>query len=109
MVVSIGAEHLLNDFSSVSLMARETRAVFCLHITSVKLVVLFQIGCFLKTVQLRLSLIFFPRNVYFKVAFIHGIIFYLPYFPVVSCLHAIQEVFWLPEVAGADVMSMCLI
>lgn len=61
MVVSIGAEHLLNDFSSVSLMARETRAVFCLHITSVKLVVLFQIGCFLKTVQLRLSLIFFQE------------------------------------------------
>lgn len=109
MVVSIGAEHLLNDFSSISLMARETRAVFCLHITSVKLVVLFQIGCFFENCAVEAFFDFFSRNVYFKVAFIHGIIFYLPYFPVVSCLHTIQEVFWLPEVAGADVMSMCLI
>lgn len=31
VVLSVGAEHFLNDFSSVSLMARETRAVLCLH------------------------------------------------------------------------------
>lgn len=31
VVLSIGAEHLLNDFSSVSLMARETSCILSSH------------------------------------------------------------------------------